>query len=100
MIACPRPSLLSPDLLVPIAGIVCPRRSLLSLDLLVGFHVNMIVGLEGMDLVVWELDTLKVRFDGPTLQGKRGVAYVKPLISVYSWVIVPPSALALSFALS
>ncbi len=74
---------------------------LLSLDLAILLDVDVIVGLEDTDFVVWEVDTVVHR--GQLQAWTEGMAelctYVKPLIKVNSCLIVPPSALALSLAL-
>ena len=70
---------------------------LLSPSLSILLHVDMAVGLEGVNGLVGELDTAK---NSEVLHIQPGViTYVKPLMMVYSCLMVPPCFLALSLAL-
>lgn len=64
---------------------------LLSGDLAIVLDIDVVVGGEGMDLVVWELGTRKASLaadDRGSMQYSR--THVNPLTKVYSLTILPP----------
>jgi hypothetical protein len=71
----------------------------LCLDLGVGFYGDVLVGLQGANLVLGEFGTKRAC---QQLASKHGgcVMYVKPLMSVNSFVILPPWSWTFCFALS
>jgi len=71
-------------------------NDLLGFDFTILFDVEMLIGLENTDFVVWELDTASVRGYSPYVA--EGMSYVKPLIRVNSCLMSPPSDFALSLA--
>ena len=82
----------------PLACILC----LLRLDLLVCFDVEMLVGLQRVDLVFGELGTRRESVS-TVVAGASGSAwstYVKPLISLNSLTILPPWSVTCFFALT
>lgn len=82
-------------------------RQLWASSLLLGLHLlvdldglDVLVALESLDRVLGELDTANVESVKCSSQSisSIGETYAKPLIRLYSWVILPPWSLACCLA--